>query len=407
MWKTFTDPQIKDCINREFKRQSTQICLIASENITLPEVMKAQGSVLMHKYAEGYPKKRYYEGCSVCDDVEQLAIDRLCELFGVQYANVQPHSGSQANQAVFFACLKPGDRILGMDLSSGGHLTHGFKHNISGMYYNAKNYTVDPDTCLIDYDQIRNLAIEHKPKLIIAGGSSYPRNVDWAKIRQIADEIGALFMADIAHTAGLIAGGAVPSPAQYAHVMTSTTHKTLRGPRGGVIMTNDSDLIKKINRAVMPGIQGGPMMHTIAAKAVCFHYALSDDFKRYARNVVKNAQTMAQEFTERGLRLTTGGTDNHSMVLDVSNLHTTGRAVAENLAVLGIITNKNAVPNDKLPITETSGIRLGTAFVTSCGFTTDDCKRLAKYIADVILHETVDDIQDLFDKVTQAYGSFR
>ena len=382
------DTTLNTLINSEFERQSSQICLIASENIVSQAVLQAQGSVLTNKYAEGYPEKRYYEGCQVCDKVEQLAIDRACELFNVKYANVQPHSGSQANQAVFLACLEPGDTILGMDLSSGGHLTHGFKNNLSGLYYNSISYSVDTHTLTIDYEQLRNLALEHKPKLIIAGGSSYPRLIDWAKIRVIADEVGALFLADIAHTAGLIAGQVLESPAKYADILTCTTHKTLRGPRGGLILTNNEELIKKINRAIMPGIQGGPMLHTIAAKAASFYEDLMPEFRHYAHNVLVNAKAMADTFVKRGIKLTTNGTDTHLMVLDVSTLNKTGHEIAKLLAEHNIITNKNAIPYDTLGVIKTSGIRIGTPFITTCGFTVSDCVLLANYISDLILSST-------------------
>ncbi len=402
--KDRTDKFLFTLIQEEFDRQSKQICLIASENIVSKEVLEAQGSVLTNKYAEGYPGKRYYEGCNVCDKVEQLAMDRACELFGVKFANVQPHSGSQANQAVFMALLEPGDCILGMDLGSGGHLTHGFKRNMSGVYYKSMSYTVDPVTLCIDYDQLRTLALETKPKLIIAGGSSYPRNINWQKIKDITVECGAIFMADIAHTAGLIAGKAVANPCAIADVLTCTTHKTLRGPRGGLILTNNEDLIKKIDRAIMPGIQGGPMLHTIAAKAVCFAEDMTQDFQRYARQVLDNAKVMAETFVRRGMTLTTGGTDTHLMVLDVGVLGRTGHEIAVLLAEHNIIVNKNAIPYDKQGVIKTSGIRIGSPLVTTCGFNQEDCIVLAEYISDLILTgQTEAELQPLFAKVHAYY----
>lgn len=554
---SISDTQVDSLIQAELQRQKTQICLIPSENIASADIMKAQGSVFMNKYAEGYPAKRYYEGCNVCDDVEQLAIDRACKIFNVKYANVQPHSGSQANQAVFVACLQPGDTILGMDLGSGGHLTHGFKNNMSGTYYNAISYCVDPlnnsvvenaddvnrcivvatdcnccercicsssvcnkqncsdtikneqkcnesiccnsksvtminekacnecaicnkyvdeksrsesvtminvkdcdvcadekcskcETCKscyerrfkccdcrcsdckkcadtdnilhsmqannradsntcntserINYDSLHALALQHRPKMIIAGGSSYSRNIDWKRLRKIADEVGALLLADIAHTAGMIAAGSMYNPCNDVDIMTCTTHKTLRGPRGGLILTNNDDLIKKINRAIMPGIQGGPMIHTIAAKAVCFGEAMSEEYKKYADQVLINAKIMCNVFKKRGLRIVTNGTDNHLMVIDVSGLGKTGQEIATLLAQHNIIVNKNAIPYDTMGVIKTSGIRIGSPFITSCNFDSNDAELLAEYVSDLILNgESVIDISTLFAKIAKKY----
>ncbi len=416
---SLSDKIVDKLIQSELQRQRSQICLIPSENIASADIMKTQGSVFMNKYAEGYPTKRYYEGCEVCDDIEQLAIDRACKIFNVKYANVQPHSGSQANQAVFIACLQPGDTILGMDLGSGGHLTHGFKNNLSGTYYNAISYCVNARCATgaectarvcatgaecINYDQVHTLALQHKPKMIIAGGSSYSRNIDWKKLRQIADEVNALLLADIAHLAGMIAGGALYNPCMEADIMTCTTHKTLRGPRGGLILTNNEELIKKINRAIMPGIQGGPMIHTIAAKAVCFGEAMSSDYKKYTQQMLLNAKIMCDIFQKRGLRIISGGTDSHLMVIDVSVLGKTGQEISALLAQHNIIVNKNAIPYDKLGVIKTSGIRVGSPCITTCDFNMEDTALLAEYVSDLILTGTSDrDISALFGKIEQKY----
>lgn len=546
---SLSDTLVDSLIQAELHRQKTQICLIPSENIASADIMKAQGSIFMNKYAEGYPTKRYYEGCEICDDVEQLAIDRACKIFNVKYANVQPHSGSQANQAVFVACLQPGDTILGMDLGSGGHLTHGFKNNMSGTYYNAVSYSVEPmsamkftnanddmrvercvcdkyeenvcskkemmlkycnmhnsqcgkndtnnmmcedaslcvsnkcamsdendvmradcmykyhsnkcamcdsltndaiekchscccvkicsmqaDVCIykctmsdkntdtsesvcdycrycdiseqINYDTVRALALQHRPKMIIAGGSSYSRNINWKKLRKIADEVNALLLADIAHTAGMIAAGQMYNPCNDVDIMTCTTHKTLRGPRGGLILTNHEDLIKKINRAIMPGIQGGPMIHTIAAKAVCFAEAMTEEYKTYAAQILLNAKKMCDVFQKRGLRIVTNGTDNHLMVIDVSVLGKTGQEIATLLAKHNIIVNKNAIPYDKMGVIKTSGIRMGSPFITSCDFDEQDSELLAEYVSDVIcIGESTRDISGLFAKITKKYDA--
>ena len=381
------DDELAQAIAAEARRQEDHVELIASENYASPRVLEAQGSVLTNKYAEGYPGKRYYGGCEYVDVAEQLAIDRVKQLFGADYANVQPHSGSQANQAVYFALLNPGDTILGMSLAHGGHLTHGAKVNISGKLLNAIQYGVD-DQGLIDYDEVERLALEHKPKMVVAGFSAYSQVVDWARFRAIADKIGAYLFVDMAHVAGLIAAGVYPSPVPHAHVVTSTTHKTLRGPRGGIIVAKDAseDLVKKLQSIVFPGIQGGPLMHVIAAKAVAFKEALEPEFKDYQAQVVKNAQAMAKTIIARGYKIVSGGTQNHLMLVDMIGKGITGKAAEEALGKAHITVNKNAVPNDPQKPFVTSGLRIGTPAVTTRGYKEADCVALAEWICDVLDH---------------------
>ncbi|HST46165.1 MAG TPA: serine hydroxymethyltransferase [Luteimonas sp.] len=379
------DPELAQAIADEVRRQEDHVELIASENYCSPRVMEAQGSQLTNKYAEGYPGKRYYGGCEYVDVAEQLAIDRCKALFGAGYANVQPHSGSQANQAVYFALLQPGDTILGMSLAHGGHLTHGAKPNISGKLFNAVQYGVDCDG-LIDYDEVQRLASEHRPKMLVAGFSAYSRVVDWARMAAIAASVDAIFFVDMAHVAGLVAAGVYPSPVPHAHVCTSTTHKTLRGPRGGIIVARGGDeaMEKKLQSIVFPGIQGGPLMHVIAAKAVAFKEALEPDFKAYQEQVVRNARAMAAVIVERGYRIVSGGTDNHLMLVDMIGKGITGKAAEEALGRAHITVNKNAVPNDPQKPFVTSGLRLGTPAVTTRGYVEQDCSELAHWICDVL-----------------------
>jgi glycine hydroxymethyltransferase len=378
------DPQIFAGIRHEVERERYQIELIASENIVSKAVLQALGSVFTNKYAEGYPGKRYYQGCAPSDEVETLAIERAKALFGCGFANVQPHSGAQANGAVMLALTKPGDTILGMSLDAGGHLTHGAKAAMSGKWFNAVQYGVRPDDHLIDFDQVEALAKEHRPKLIIAGGSAYPRQIDFARFRAIADEVGALFMVDMAHFAGIVAGGLHPSPFEHAHVVTTTTHKTLRGPRGGAIFTNDEAIAKKINSAVFPGLQGGPLMHVIAAKAVAFGEALRPDFRSYIAAVVENAKALAGRLKERGADLVAGGTDTHLALVDLRPLGVTGRDADEALERAAITCNKNGIPFDPLPPVKTSGIRVGSPAGTTRGFGPAEFREVADLIADVL-----------------------
>ncbi len=378
-----TDPEIYEAIVKEYERQFYHLELIASENFTSLAVMEAQGSVLTNKYAEGLPHKRYYGGCEFVDIAEDLAIKRVKELYGAEHANVQPHSGSQANMAVYMAVLKPGDTILGMDLAHGGHLSHGAKVNFSGKIYNVVYYGLNPDTELIDYDQVYRLAKEHKPKLIVAGASAYPRIIDWERFAQIAEDVGAYLMVDMAHYSGLIAGGVYPNPVPYAHFVTSTTHKTLRGPRGGFILCK-SEFAKDIDKSVFPGIQGGPLMHVIAAKAVAFREAMTEEFKEYARQIVKNAQAMAEEFIRLGFKVVSNGTDSHIVLLDLRNKGITGKQAEDALGKANITVNKNAVPFDPLPPTKTSGIRIGTPAMTTRGMKEEEMKHIARLIAQVI-----------------------
>ncbi|MDY3079359.1 MAG: serine hydroxymethyltransferase [Oscillospiraceae bacterium] len=389
-----SDPELYGAMEKELQRQRDHIELIASENFTSPAVMAAVGSHLTNKYAEGYPGARYYGGCEYVDVVEQLAIDRAKELFGAEHANVQPHSGSQANVAVYLALLKPGDTILGMDLSHGGHLTHGSKASISGKYFNACFYGVDPKTETIDYEKAMQTAGECKPKLIIAGASAYPRFIDFKKMREIADEVGAYLMVDMAHIGGLVAAGVHPSPVPYADIVTCTTHKTLRGPRGALILCKD-ELKKKINSGVFPGTQGGPLMHVIAGKAVCFKEAMSDDFKQYQTQVVKNAAVLADTLRAGGIRLVSGGTDNHLMLADTMTLGRTGMEVQELLDMAHITANKNAIPFDTQPVKLTSGMRFGTPAVTTRGMKEDEMKEIGGMIVRLISEGegAVDDVK--------------
>lgn len=378
------DDAIAVAIANEKTRQHESIELIASENFVSQAVLDAQGSVLTNKYAEGYPHRRYYGGCANVDAVEDLAIERVNKIFGSVYANVQPHSGSQANQSVFLALLNPGDTILGLDLKAGGHLTHGAPVNISGRWFNVVSYGVDPETQLIDMDQVARLAWKHRPRLLIAGGSAYPRTIDFARFRQIADEVDATFLVDMAHFAGLVAGGAYPSPVPFADIVTSTTHKTLRGPRGGFVLTNNSEIAKKINSATFPGLQGGPLMHVIAAKAVAFGEALEPSFKTYAHNVVENCRVLAQSLIDGGLKITTNGTDCHLAVVDLRPFGVTGDIAEKALELVGITLNKNSIPNDPEKPTVTSGIRVGSAAGTSRGFGAREYRDIATLILDTL-----------------------
>ncbi|MBF0323787.1 serine hydroxymethyltransferase [Magnetospirillum moscoviense] len=378
------DPDVFAAVGKELKRQQDQIELIASENIVSRAVLEAQGSVLTNKYAEGYPGKRYYGGCEFVDIVEQLAIERACKMFGCSYANVQPSSGSQANQGVFMALVQPGDTIMGMSLAAGGHLTHGAPPNQSGKWFKAVQYGVRLQDSQIDFDEVEALAREHKPKLIIAGGSAYPRVIDFARFRKIADEVGALFMVDMAHFAGLVAGGVYPNPFPHAHVVTTTTHKTLRGPRGGMILANDEALGKKINSAIFPGIQGGPLMHVIAGKAVAFGEALQPEFKLYARQVVDNARALADTLVRRGLAIVSGGTDSHLMLVDLRPKKLTGKAAEASLEHAGMTCNKNGIPFDPEKPTITSGVRLGTPAGTTRGFGVAEFTKIGELIGDVL-----------------------
>lgn len=373
------DPEVGDGMMQELARQRRNLELIASENLVSPAVMAAMGSVLTNKYAEGYPSKRYYGGCQCVDIVENIAIERAKKLFGAGFANVQAHSGAQANTAVYFALLEPGDTVLGMSLAHGGHLTHGSPVNLSGKYFNFVSYGLGDDET-IDYNKVEALAKEHKPKLIVAGASAYPRIIDFPKLREIADSVGAYLMVDMAHIAGLVAAGVHPTPVPYAHITTTTTHKTLRGPRGGLILTNDEELAKKINKAVFPGIQGGPLMHVIAAKAVCFGEALKPEFKDYGKKVVENAQALAKGLVNRGFNLVSGGTDNHLMLVDLRPFDITGKELERRLDEVYITVNKNAIPNDPQSPFITSGVRIGTPAVTSRGLGVDDMEKIAEYI---------------------------
>ena len=400
------DPAVAEAILGEVKRQQSHLEMIASENFASPAVMAAMGSQFTNKYAEGYPGNRYYGGCQYTDIVEDLARDRVKELFGCEYANVQPHSGSQANTAVLYAVAKPGENILGMDLDAGGHLSHGSKANISGKYFNVSSYGVD-ENGYIDYDEVLSIAKEVEPKLIICGASAYPRAIDFEKFRAIADEVGAVLLADIAHIAGLVAGGVHMSPIPYAHVTTSTTHKTLRGPRGGMILSdNDTAARYKLNKAVFPGLQGGPLVHVIAAKAVCYGEALKPEFKVYAQNVVKNAKALAKGLTDRGFDLFTGGTDNHLMLVDLRNLGITGKWAEDTLDLIGITCNKNAIPHDTLNKSLTGGIRLGTGALTTRGMNEADMETIAEAIKLVLIDRSEaanKEAKKLVDSLTEKY----
>ena len=378
------DVEVYNAIVAEAKRQEEGIELIASENFVSKAVMEAAGSVFTNKYAEGYPGKRYYGGCVNADVVESLAIERLKEMFGAKYANVQPHSGSQANMGVYVSLLEAGDKILGMGLSAGGHLTHGYKINFSGKNYIGIEYGLNTETELIDFEQVRALALEHKPKIIVAGASAYSRIIDFKKFREIADEIGAYLMVDMAHFAVLVAAGEHPNPIEYADVVTSTTHKTLRGPRGGIILTNNEEIAKKIDKTIFPGIQGGPLVHIIAAKAVAFKEALQPEYKEYQKQVRKNAKAMADELVKGGLRIVSGGTDNHLMLVDLRQKNVTGKAAEEALEKAGITCNKNAIPNDPEKPFITSGVRLGTPAITARGMKEEEARKIAKMIIKVL-----------------------
>ncbi len=402
------DDELAKAITDEARRQEDHVELIASENYASPRVMEAQGSVLTNKYAEGYPGKRYYGGCEYVDIAEKLAIERLKQLYDCDYANVQPHSGSQANQAVYFALLKPGDRIIGMSLAHGGHLTHGAKPNISGKLFDVAQYGVD-ENGLIDYNEVERLALEHRPKMVVAGFSAYSQVVDWARFRAIADKVGALLFVDMAHVAGLVAAGVYPSPLPHAHVVTSTTHKTLRGPRGGLIVAKGAgeDIEKKLQSIVFPGIQGGPLMHVIAAKAVAFKEALEPDFTRYQQQVVSNAKAMAATFIERGLKIVSGGTENHLMLVDLIGRDVTGKDAEAALGNAHITANKNAVPNDPRSPFVTSGLRIGTPAVTTRGYAESDCAELAGWICDILdAPEDEKVIAAVRDKVTAQCRKF-
>jgi glycine hydroxymethyltransferase len=402
-----TDPSVAGMLQRELQRQRTHLELIASENFTSPAVMAAQGSVLTNKYAEGLPKKRYYGGCEFIDEVEQLAIDRAKELFGAAHANVQPHSGAQANFAVFLALLEPGDTIMGMDLSHGGHLTHGSPVNVSGKWFKVCHYGVDQETEQLDFDQIRELALEHRPKLIICGYSAYPRIIDFENFRAIADEVGAYLLADIAHIAGLVAAGHHPSPIPHCDVVTTTTHKTLRGPRGGLILTRDTDLGKKFDKAVFPGTQGGPLEHVIAAKAVAFGEALKPEFRTYSAQVIENAQRLAARLQERGLKTVSNGTDNHLMLVDLRSISMTGKRADQLVSGVNITANKNTVPFDPESPFVTSGLRLGSPAMTTRGMGSDEFAQIGDIIADRLLNPEDDAMkQQCLDRVATLCERF-
>lgn len=374
------DSEVGQAMDKELKRQQRNLELIASENIVSPAVMAAMGSILTNKYAEGYPGKRYYGGCEFVDIVEDIARKRACELFGAEHANVQPHSGAQANMAVYFAFLKPGDTVMGMNLSEGGHLTHGSPVNMSGSYYNFVEYGVDAETHRIDYDKLQAQAKEVKPKMIVAGASAYARIIDFKRLREIADEVGAMLMVDMAHIAGLVAAGVHPNPVEWADIVTTTTHKTLRGPRGGLILCKE-EYAKAIDKAIFPGIQGGPLMHVIAGKAVCLGEALKPEFKEYGKRVVENAQALANGLTKRGVKLVSGGTDNHLMLIDLSGTELTGKELERRLDEVYITANKNTVPNEQRSPFVTSGVRLGTPAVTTRGLTVEDMDQVAECIS--------------------------
>ena len=409
-----SDKEIFDAIEKEFLRQQSNVELIASENIVSRAVLEAQGSILTNKYAEGYPNKRYYGGCEFVDVIETLAIERLKKLFGAGFANVQPHSGSQANMAVFGALLKPNDTILGMSLDAGGHLTHGAKVSVSGKWFNSVQYGVKKDSGLIDYDEVEKLAKAHNPKLIIAGCSSYPRVIDFMKFRKIANECGAYLMVDMAHFAGLVASNLYPNPLNFADVVTTTTHKTLRGPRGGAILTNNEDIAKKINSSIFPGMQGGPLEHIIAGKAVCFKEAMSDEFKKYSTQVVKNAKILGETLKKRGLNLVTGGTDTHLVLVDLTPKGINGKELTEALDSVHITVNKNSIPFDQLPPSKTSGVRLGSPAGTTRGFKEKEFEIIGNVIADVIdaLHsekekEVLENAKKTILKLTASFPIYK
>lgn len=403
------DPEVADAMSDELKRQRRNLELIASENIVSPAVMAAMGSVLTNKYAEGYPGKRYYGGCEYVDVVENIAIERAKKLFGAAFANVQPHSGAQANTAVYFALLNPGDTVLGMSLAHGGHLTHGSPVNLSGKYFNFVSYGLDEETGMINYDTVQKLAEEHRPKLIVAGASAYPRKIDFARLAETAKSVGAYLMVDMAHIAGLVAAGEHLSPVPYADVVTTTTHKTLRGPRGGMILTNDEELSKKFNKAVFPGTQGGPFMHIIAGKAVCFGEALKPEFKEYGKKIVKNAAVLADSLLEKGFRLVSGGTDNHLMLVDLQSFGVTGKELEKRLDDVYITVNKNAVPNDPQSPFITSGVRIGTPAVTARGLGEEDMKKIAEciYAAATDFENSKEKIRDTVTAVCAKYPLYQ
>ena len=405
------DLEVYNAIVEEEKRQEEGIELIASENFVSKAVMEAAGSVFTNKYAEGYPEKRYYGGCANADTVEQLAIDRLKKIFGAKFANVQPHSGSQANMGVYVSLLEAGDKILGMGLSSGGHLTHGYKVNFSGKNYIGIEYGLNPETEMLDYDEIRRLAVQEKPQIIVAGASAYSRVIDFKKFREIADEVGAYLMVDMAHIAGLVAAGEHPNPMEYADIVTSTTHKTMRGPRGGIILTNNEEIAKKIDKAIFPGIQGGPLMHIIAAKAVAFKEALSPEFKEYQKQVVKNAKAMADALVKGGLRIVSGGTDNHLMLVDLRPKGVTGKMAEESLEKAGITCNKNAIPNDPEKPFITSGVRLGTPAITARGMKEDEAVKIAEMIIKVLENvnddEKIAEVKNEVLKLTEKFPLYK
>lgn len=402
------DPEVGAAMSDELKRQQRNLELIASENIVSPAVMAAMGSVLTNKYAEGYPAKRYYGGCEYVDVVENIAIERAKKLFGAQFANVQPHSGAQANTAVYFALLQPGDTVMGMSLAHGGHLTHGSPVNISGKYYNFVSYGLGDDET-IDYDKVEAMAKENKPKLIVAGASAYPRVIDFPRLAEIAHSVGALLMVDMAHIAGLVAAGVHPSPVPYADITTTTTHKTLRGPRGGLILTNNEELAKQINKAIFPGTQGGPLMHVIAAKAVCFGEALKPEFKEYGKNIVANAQALAKGLLDRGFDLVSGGTDNHLMLVDLRPFGLTGKEFEHRLDEVQITVNKNAIPNDPEKPFVTSGIRVGTPAVTTRGLDTGDMEQIAEfmYLAAKDFDNKAEDIRKGVNAICEKHPLYR
>ncbi len=402
------DSELFEAFQKEKVRQSRNIELIASENYTSAAVMAASGSILTNKYAEGYPSRRYYGGCEYVDIAESLAIERAKKLFGCEFANVQPHSGSQANFAVYFALLQPGDTVLGMSLADGGHLTHGSPVNVSGSYFNFESYGVD-DNGFLDYDELEKKAKECKPKLIVAGASAYPRTIDFKRIREVADSVGALFMVDMAHIAGLVAADKHPSPIPYAHVVTSTTHKTLRGPRGGLILTNDEEIAKKVNKAIFPGIQGGPLMHIIAAKAICFGEALKPEFKEYANKVISNCKALEKGLAAQGVDMVSGGSDNHLLLLDLRSLGITGKELERRLDEVYITVNKNAIPKDPEKPFVTSGVRIGTAAVTTRGFEAQDMADIAEFIklAATDFDNSADLIRERVSKICDKYPLYK
>ncbi len=402
------DSELFEAFQKEQVRQSRNIELIASENYTSAAVMAASGSILTNKYAEGYPSRRYYGGCEYVDIAESLAIERAKKLFGCEFANVQPHSGSQANFAVYFALLQPGDTVLGMSLADGGHLTHGSPVNVSGSYFNFESYGVD-DNGFLDYDELEKKAKECKPKLIVAGASAYPRTIDFKRIREVADSVGALFMVDMAHIAGLVAADRHPSPIPYAHVVTSTTHKTLRGPRGGLILTNDEEIAKKVNKAIFPGIQGGPLMHIIAAKAICFGEALKPEFKEYAKKVISNCKALENGLAAQGVDMVSGGSDNHLLLLDLRSLGITGKELERRLDDVYITVNKNAIPKDPEKPFVTSGVRIGTAAVTTRGFEAQDMVDIAEFIklAATDFDNSADLIRERVSKICDKYPLYK